>query len=46
MKPSVTNLLVDDDARFRKVMGGELERLGFSVIPAGTGAEALARAAD
>ena len=36
-------LLVDDDAAFRHVMAGELKRLGFDVITAGTGAEASAR---
>jgi two-component system response regulator HydG len=34
-------LLVDDDDPFRRVLGGELERLGFSVSGAGTGADAL-----
>ncbi|MBP7149773.1 MAG: sigma-54-dependent Fis family transcriptional regulator, partial [Acidobacteria bacterium] len=33
-------LLVDDDDVFRRVMAGELERLGFRVAAAGSGAEA------
>jgi DNA-binding NtrC family response regulator len=34
-------LLVDDDDAFRRVLGGELERLGFQVAAVGTGADAL-----
>ncbi len=36
-------LLVDDDEPFRRVLGGELERLGFRVIPAPSGAAAIAK---
>jgi two-component system response regulator AtoC len=34
-------LLVDDDETFRKVLGGELERLGFETALAGSGEEAI-----
>jgi DNA-binding NtrC family response regulator len=37
--PSV--LVVDDDAPFRRVLSGELERLGFCVVAADSGSEAL-----
>jgi DNA-binding NtrC family response regulator len=43
MKPTVSILLVDDDAAFRHVMAGELKRLGYLVETASTGAEALSR---
>ncbi|MBI2221570.1 MAG: sigma-54-dependent Fis family transcriptional regulator [Acidobacteria bacterium] len=46
MKPAASILLVDDDDPFRTVLAGELERLGFAVSGAASGAEALARAAD
>jgi DNA-binding NtrC family response regulator len=36
-----TLLLVDDDATFRRVMGGELERLGFILLTAESGEEAI-----
>jgi DNA-binding NtrC family response regulator len=39
-----TLLLVDDDATFRRVLAGELERLGFRIAEAGSGAEAVAEA--
>ena len=39
----VSILLVDDDDAFRMVMAGELGRLGFRVLTAGSGKEALAR---
>jgi DNA-binding NtrC family response regulator len=39
-------LLVDDDAAFRHVMGGELRRLGHEVAVASTGEEAVARAGE
>jgi two-component system, NtrC family, response regulator AtoC len=39
-------LLVDDDVTFADVMGGELERIGYSVTGAGTGAEALQKVAE
>ena len=45
MKQPASLLLVDDDATFRRVLAGELERLGFSTSGADTGAEALAVAA-
>lgn len=38
-KPSI--LLVDDDAAFRHVMGGELRRCGFDVSTIGTGEDAV-----
>ena len=42
MKPAPTLLLlVDDDETFRRVMAGELERLGFEIAGAGSGAEAV-----
>jgi DNA-binding NtrC family response regulator len=41
VKASPTVLLVDDDATFREVLSGELERLGFQVSGAGSGEEAL-----
>ncbi len=41
MKNSTTILLVDDDSAFRQIMGGELKRLGYTVIAAATGEEAL-----
>jgi DNA-binding NtrC family response regulator len=36
-------MLVDDDAAFRHVMAGELRRLGFEVVAAESGEEALRR---
>ena len=39
--PSI--LLVDDDAAFRQVMAGELNRLGYEVDAVGTGEEAIQR---
>ena len=46
MKPAPTLLLlVDDDETFRRVMAGELERLGFEIAGAGSGAEAVQAAA-
>ncbi|MDE3187454.1 MAG: sigma-54-dependent Fis family transcriptional regulator, partial [Acidobacteriota bacterium] len=44
MKPS-SILLVDDDAAFRHVMAGELNRLGYEVTTAGSGEEAIQRVA-
>ena len=38
-KPSI--LLVDDDAPFRQVLRGELVRMGFDVVTAASGEEAL-----
>ncbi len=46
MKPKSSVLLVDDDAAFRKVLAGELERAGFDVSPAACGEEALRRARE
>lgn len=45
MKQQATVLLVDDDEAFRGVMSVELERTGFQVFTAATGAEALQSAA-
>ena len=46
MKPAPTLLLVvDDDETFRRVMAGELERLGFEIAGAGSGEEAVQAAA-
>jgi DNA-binding NtrC family response regulator len=42
VKEPASLLLVDDDSTFRRVLAGELERLGFSTSGADTGAEALA----
>lgn len=39
-------LLVDDDAAFRGVLAGELERIGFRVQAVGSGAEAVQRAGE
>ena len=44
MKPS-SILMVDDDAAFRHVMSGELQRLGYEVTTAASGEEAVQRAA-
>ena len=38
-------LMVDDDAAFRHVMSGELQRLGYEVTTAGSGEEAVKRIA-
>jgi DNA-binding NtrC family response regulator len=43
MTPRPCVLLVDDDAPFRQVLGGELSRLGFDVTAADSGEEALRR---
>jgi DNA-binding NtrC family response regulator len=45
MKPT-SLLLVDDDDAFRMALGGELERLRFSVTLAASGEEALSRLAE
>ena len=45
MKPAPTLLIVDDDETFRRVMAGELERLGFEIAGAGSGEEAVQAAA-
>ncbi len=42
MKPS-SLLMVDDDAAFRHVMSGELQRLGYDVAVAASGEEAIQR---
>jgi len=41
MKPATSVLIVDDDATFRAVLTGELERVGFETVAAGTGSEAI-----
>ncbi len=46
MKPLASLLLVDDDAAFRTVVAGELERLGFRVATAESGADGIARASE
>ena len=45
MTPPGSILIVDDDAVFRRVLSGELERLGFAVHGAGSGHEAIRAAA-
>ncbi len=45
MKARASVLLVDDDETFRRVLAGELERLGFEVTGAGSGQEAIRVAA-
>jgi DNA-binding NtrC family response regulator len=40
----VSLLLVDDDSAFRRIMAGELGRLGYAVQVAGSGEEAVASA--
>ena len=44
MSGKVSVLLVDDDAAFRRIMAGELGRLGYEVTAAGSGEEAVLRA--
>jgi DNA-binding NtrC family response regulator len=44
MKPPCL-LLVDDDAVFRRVMAGELGRIGYDIDTVGTGEEAIQRVA-
>ena len=44
MKPGATLLLVDDDATFRRVLGGELARLGFRITDVESGTAAIAAA--
>jgi len=41
-----TVVVVDDDDVFRRVMTGELERLGFTLAGAGSGAEAIRAVAE
>ena len=41
MKPGPVVLLVDDDDTFRRVLAGELERLGFETAGVGSGEEAI-----
>jgi DNA-binding NtrC family response regulator len=45
MRPSASILFVDDDEPFRRVLSGELKRLGFAVTGAGSGEEAIKVAA-
>jgi DNA-binding NtrC family response regulator len=42
MKPMPSLLLVDDDAAYRRALGGELQRMGYPVTTAASGAEAIA----
>ncbi len=42
MRNGASILLVDDDAAYRHVMSGELRRLGYDVVTAGSGEEAVA----
>jgi DNA-binding NtrC family response regulator len=47
VKPSIPRVLVvDDDEMFRRVLSGELERLGLEVASADSGEAALQRIAD
>jgi DNA-binding NtrC family response regulator len=46
MSRKVTVALVDDDDVFRRVMAGELERLGFRVLPYAAGAAAVGAVAE
>jgi DNA-binding NtrC family response regulator len=46
MSTRPTLLLVDDDAAFRQVLAGELERLGYCTSTAASGAEGLKRFAE
>jgi DNA-binding NtrC family response regulator len=41
VKPGVSVLLVDDDAAFRRVLAGELERRGLRVVAGASGSEAV-----
>jgi DNA-binding NtrC family response regulator len=41
VKPGPVVLLVDDDDTFRRVLAGELERLGFETAGVGSGEEAI-----
>jgi DNA-binding NtrC family response regulator len=41
MKNTATVLVVDDDAAFRLILSGELERLGYQVVAVATGESAL-----
>lgn len=43
MRNTASILLVDDDSAFRRVMSGELRRLGHEVVTAASGEEAVAR---
>lgn len=45
-RKAVRVLLVDDDDEFRRVMSGELVRRGYAVNSVGSGAAALAQAAE
>ncbi|MGE5357845.1 MAG: sigma-54-dependent transcriptional regulator [Bacteroidales bacterium] len=46
MKQATRVLVVDDDAAFRRVLAGELQRSGYEVNTAGTGEEAVRAAGD
>jgi DNA-binding NtrC family response regulator len=41
MKPAPLLLLIDDDDAYRRALGGELRRMGYEVLLAGSGGEAL-----
>ena len=43
MTSEISLFLVDDDEAFRGIMSSELERMGFRVLAAGSGKEALER---
>ena len=42
MKPLPSLLFVDDDAAYRRALGGELQRMGYQVATAASGADAIA----
>jgi DNA-binding NtrC family response regulator len=44
LTPPPTLLIVDDDATFRRVLAGELARLGFRIAEVGSGADAVMEA--
>jgi DNA-binding NtrC family response regulator len=46
MMAKISVLVVDDDAAFRRVLSGELERAGYQVTAAGSGDEALRKARE
>jgi DNA-binding NtrC family response regulator len=46
MKQTASILLVDDDDAFRRVLSGELDRLGFAVTSVATGGDALRTLAE
>jgi len=46
MADQKTILLVDDEATFREIIGTQLEALGFTVVTASNGAEAVKKAEE